>query len=199
MKKIPDEIDNPIDNLLIQFADYLCPFFKQMGHTPNMITTYSLITGVLSVYFLYKGYPFVFALLYMISYFFDCMDGHYARKYQMTSREGDLYDHIKDISVYIILIYVVYIKYRKVIKPIDLIVLITTLFLCMVHIGCQQKYLQKENDDETLDLTKHLCSSQDMIHYTKWVGMGTFIVISILLILLIHQRCANFIKERTGL
>lgn len=44
MRKIPDNMDSPIDNGMIALADALCPFFKSTGHTPNMITTYSLIT-----------------------------------------------------------------------------------------------------------------------------------------------------------
>ena len=33
------------------------------------------------------------AILYYIGYFFDCMDGNYARTYKMTSNFGDKYDH----------------------------------------------------------------------------------------------------------
>lgn len=33
-------------------------------------------------------------ILYYIGYFFDCMDGNYARTYKMTSDFGDKYDHI---------------------------------------------------------------------------------------------------------
>ena len=29
MKKIPDEMDNPIDNVLINLADALCPILKE--------------------------------------------------------------------------------------------------------------------------------------------------------------------------
>lgn len=188
MKKIPDDMDNPIDNILIQFADFLCPFFKRTGHTPNTITTYSLITGVLSVYFLYVGYPIAFAIFYAMSYFFDCMDGHYARKYKMTSKCGDLYDHIKDISVYIILIYVVYLKYKKVIVIGDIILVLLAIFACCIHIGCQQRYLDKEEDDETLDSLKCLCKNKGIIYYTRWVGMGTFMLISIGIVLVIHYR-----------
>ena len=192
MKKIPDEIDNPIDNVLIKVAEWLCPIFKRTGHTPNTITTYSLITGVLSVYCLYKGYPIAFAFLYTISYFFDCMDGHYARMYNMTSRGGDLYDHIKDVSVYILLLYIVYIKYRKVVRASDMMIGGIAVFACAVHIGCQQRHLDKENDDETLDSTKCLCPNKNMIRYTRWVGMGTFMLVTIAVILMIHYRCEKF-------
>jgi len=192
MKKIPDHLDNPIDNGLIRLADWLCPLFKRTGHTPNTITTYSLITGVLSVYCLYTGYPIAFACLYALSYFFDCMDGHYARMYKMTSRGGDLYDHIKDVSVYILLFYIVYIKYRKVIRTSEIVIILLSLVACGIHIGCQQRHLEKEEDDETLDLTKCLCPNKKMIRYTRWVGMGTFMLVTISVILMIHYRCEKF-------
>ena len=197
MRKIPDNMDSPIDNGMIALSDALCPFFKNTGHTPNMITTYSLITGVLSVICLYNGYPIAFGILYTISYFFDCMDGHFARKYEMTSKGGDLYDHIKDISVYILLIYVVYVKYRKVITITDMAIILLAAFANCVHLGCQQKQLDKKEDDETLDHAKCLCPDKRMIYYTRWVGMGTMMLITIGMILYIHYRC-NAYMGATG-
>ena len=38
-------------------------------------------------------------IYYFISYFFDVLDGIYAREYNMVSEFGDYYDHIKDIVV----------------------------------------------------------------------------------------------------
>jgi phosphatidylglycerophosphate synthase len=181
-------MDNPFDNLLIELADYLCPFFKKTGHTPNMITTYSLIFGLLSILFLYKGYIWGFAISYIISYFFDCMDGHFARKYKMTSKGGDLYDHIKDISIYILLIIIVYIKYKKVIKISDIIILIVFLFINCVHLGCQQKQQDEGSDKETLDNFQKLCPDKNIVYYTRFFGLGTFVIISIYLVFIINRR-----------
>ena len=33
-----------------------------------------------------------------VGYFFDCMDGHFARKYNMVTEFGDMYDYITDLS-----------------------------------------------------------------------------------------------------
>lgn len=186
MSKIPREMDNPIDNIFIDISEYLCPIFKKMGHTPNMITTWSLFFGLLSVYFLYKGYIYWFALAYSISYFFDCMDGHFARKYKMTSKFGDWYDHIKDIFVYFCIIYVIYIKYKNVLKLSDILIICLSLFACFCHIGCQQKCQDK--DGEILDNLKLLCPKKDMIYYTRYFGMGTMNLIFILVIIIIHHR-----------
>lgn len=75
------------------------PTFREWNHTPNMLTTYSFATGVLAVGALMANHVAVFALLFLVSYVFDCMDGQMARRYHMTSRFGDLYDHVTDIVV----------------------------------------------------------------------------------------------------
>ena len=187
MKKISDEKDNPIDNLLIKISDYLCPYFKKLGHTPNTITTYSLISGIISIYFLYNGYSVFFSIFYMLSYFFDCMDGHYARKYNMTSKFGDLYDHIKDVFVYVLLLATVYIKYKNKIKLIDFIIIIISLFISFIHLGCQQKNYEKD-EKEILDNFIYLCKDKDYIYYTRWFGMGTLTIITIIIIVFIIKR-----------
>ena len=190
MKKIPDEVDNPFDNILIKLSDILCPLFKKTNHTPNMITTYSLIFGLLAVFCLYKGYIFMFAITYIISYFFDCLDGHFARKYKMTTIIGDLYDHIKDIIIYIMILYVIYIKYKKCIRCIDIIFILLLFFMCSMHLGCQQKWNSyKSNDKELLDKIKFLCIKKNDIYFVRFFGLGTFILISILLIFIIDIRC----------
>ena len=39
------------------------------------------------------------------------MDGHYSRKYEMTTNIGDIYDHAKDLFVNVVLLYVLIKKY----------------------------------------------------------------------------------------
>ena len=51
MRKIKKIYENPIDDILIDIAKYLCPYFKKCYITPNNLTTISLITGVLSIFF----------------------------------------------------------------------------------------------------------------------------------------------------
>ena len=73
MRKIKKEFENPIDNIIIDMAEKITPFLYETGHTPNIITTYSLIFGLLSVYYLNKNNITMFILFYIISYFFDCI------------------------------------------------------------------------------------------------------------------------------
>jgi len=40
------------------------------------------------------------------------MDGHYARKYKMTSKFGDLYDHIKDYTILALMLIIIFMRYN---------------------------------------------------------------------------------------
>jgi len=39
MRKIPRELENPIDNIIINIAEPVCKMFKKLNFTPNGITT----------------------------------------------------------------------------------------------------------------------------------------------------------------
>ena len=191
MRKIPCDLENPIDNVIYDLSNRMCPFFYKTGHTPNMITTYSLIMGVLSCYFLWKGQVVLFGVSYAMSYFFDCMDGHFARKYKMTSKFGDMYDHIKDVAVYLILIIVIYTKCSKNINiPLILLFLVFT-YLLIMNTGCQQKNCTKDenpDDSKSLNRTRSLCPNKDAIKWTRYFGAGSY---TLFLILIISYICYN--------
>lgn len=187
MRKIKKCHENPIDNVLIQLSDDLCPTFKKLKFTPNGITTLSLVFGLLAVFCLYKGYIWAFAILYFISYFFDNMDGHFARRYGMTSKFGDYYDHIKDIVIVILLLIVLIMRNRcsKKIWIISGIILGIAFLLMSAQLGCQEK-IYKQNDDPndespSLSFTTNLCpfNPNEGCKYLRWFGCGTFIIIFI--------------------
>lgn len=185
MKKIPDSQDNPIDVLNIKLCEKVCPFFKTLRFTPNGITTLSLIFGLVSIYFIWNYNWIGFGISYYISYFFDCLDGHYARKYKMVSKGGDLYDHIKDITVILLLIATVIYRYKiipgkKVIIIVTLTVVMTLLM--MAQLGCQEK-LYPKSESNSISLTKKLCigDANKTIYITKWFGCGTWAVYIIIL------------------
>jgi hypothetical protein len=191
-KKIPNELDDPFDNVTYGLAEKLAPWFRQTGHTPNMITTYSLITGLLACYALYKRAIVPFVILFMVSYFFDCFDGYFARRYGMTSRFGDLYDHIKDAFVYIILIFIVFKKYRKVITPANILIILLLFILFSVHMGCQQKYykkMNKEAQNETIDVYQKMCRDGNDLRYTRFFGPGMMVIFATAMIVWIWHKC----------
>jgi hypothetical protein len=181
MTKLPEEYENPFDVLLYRISDRLCPYAKALGLTPNLITTLSNIFCIITIILLLKSYYIIAIFTYIISYFFDCMDGNMARKYKMFSKYGDLYDHISDI-IKSILIYVtlIYIDYKKflIILPFGLL-----LFIGInIQLGCQELYYDKDESD-FLSSIKKLCpvknindkqSISNILKYTRYFGTGTF-------------------------
>ena len=200
MRKIQKCHENPLDNILINISDSLCPLFKKLGFTPNGITTLSLIFGLAAVYALYKGKVWGFAILYFISYFFDNMDGHYARKYGMTSKFGDYYDHIKDIVVVLVLLGVLITRNRCSRKVwITAGAILAVAFVLMsAQLGCQEKIYKSTPDptDESpsLSFTSHLCPGdpEKSCGWLRWFGCGTFVLVFIAVI--VYMESSNICR-----
>jgi phosphatidylglycerophosphate synthase len=186
MRKIDESFENSLDNLIINLCEILNPVWKSPNFTPNILTTLSLIFGLASIVSLYKGNIMTMSILYLISYFFDCNDGSYARKYNMVTDFGDMYDHVKDVLVVLglvsITIYRNYNKHSKT-KLISVLgVLIISIFLMLTHLGCQEK-LHSSTELHVLGNLKNLCTNIDHIKYTKYFGCGTFYITFMLLII----------------
>lgn len=183
-RKILPEYENPVDNILIEIADSLAPSFKHYGLTPNMITGLSAIFGILCLYF-YHRRSFIHAgVCFFIQYFFDCMDGFYARKYKMTSKMGDLYDHVKDAMVNAGLLYMFY----RSDDWIGISLLLITTICVSVQLGCQE-VMYNSDESPTLSFTKQLapCTTKDESHafmpYVRWIGCGTWNLVMALYIM----------------
>ena len=188
-RKIPEYFENPVDNLLIDFANYIAPSFHALGMTPNMITGLSALFGIMSIYFLHKKSYIHAGVCFFIQYFFDCMDGFFARKYKMTSKLGDLFDHIKDA---IVIVGIVYIFYQR--KDWYGIALTLTTTLCVTFmLGCQE-VLYDSKESPSLEVTKALspCTTKESAHkylpYLRWLGCGTWnLILALYIISKNHQ------------
>jgi phosphatidylglycerophosphate synthase len=186
MRKIPHKYENFIDNILLDICEGMTEPFKKMGFTPNLLTTISLIFGLFSGYNLYNRSYGVAALLFAIAYFFDCMDGHFARKYNMVTDFGDYYDHFCDLlKIILILVLLYYISINKFIKIIPLL-LITSMLLTL-HMGCQEEYYKINNNEieqPFLGQMSSVCknNSLEYLPYTKYFGCGTFFTILTIII-----------------
>jgi hypothetical protein len=183
MRKIPQEYDNPLDNYFIGLSEITTPYAYSIGMNPNMITTLSNIACIITILLLLNANYYLAAFFVLVSYYFDCMDGHMARKYDMVTIFGDYYDHISDsLKIFAILFTLYFINKEKFMKVIPIIIL---LFILMsVHLGCQE-LLYNSNESATLEHTKLLCpvdnnSNSNLIKNTllgtKYFGCGTFFI-----------------------
>ena len=184
VRKLQKEDDNPIDNVIYDIVQVLDPIFYKLNFTPNIITTLSLITGLLSGYYLYKN-NVICIPLFIISYILDCSDGYFARKYNMTSKFGDLYDHTSDTIKTCIIIYLIYTRTKKKYKN-KLILLILSIFILMYyHLSLQELIYNKQDDSSSLNLLNNYFKlNKDNIYWSRYFGCGTFILIIIILMYL---------------
>ncbi len=147
--KISDKnFDSVVDNVMYNLSDNVSPILYKYNITPNQITVLGIITGLMASYYLYIDELHLSLLFITISSFFDNLDGHHARKYKLTSKFGDLLDHIGDIIKVCCLIYVLYVKYFKHfynIKELFIVILIVILIVNFVHNSCIYEILDKHN------------------------------------------------------
>jgi hypothetical protein len=203
MRKIHLKYENPIDDILLNVCEILCPHYKNLNFTPNGITTLSLIFGILSVMALFYKNMGQFLIFYYLSYFYDCLDGHYARKYNMVTKFGDLYDHFKDNSISLLIGYILFFTHKVKLNTFVFILLGGLLVGTGIHLGLQQslynhtcKNKDKEHIAESLDnlskinhffgIGKTKKDVKKYIQYSKYLGCGTvqFIIPIVILYLL---------------
>ena len=194
MRKIPSYLENPIDNLIHMGLHPTTTFLHdKFNMTPNGITTLSLIFGLLAVVCLILGKVWLMVIFYVMSYFFDCCDGFYARRYDMCSQGGDMYDHIKDVTVFGLLLTVFFFRnYRKLSRKQLLIVIgIIVFFTVMmgVQMIAQETYHGKCEDSPFLNAFNFMTDkeqSERVMRITRFFGCGSFNLALILIILIVE-------------
>ncbi len=182
MIKLPKELENPLDIILYNIADKVSPFFYKLKFTPNIITTLSNILCIISIFFIYKKNYKLAGIFYFISYFFDCLDGFYARKYKMTSEFGRIYDNISDIIKISIILMIIIVNIRK--SKIKISILCIAILLVYLNTACVGKYL----NTTYILVDNNMCNIIDNkkaekgLEYSKYFGHGTFnLILAILL------------------
>lgn len=175
MRKLPRELENPVDDILITIADNTDGIYRKLNMTANHLTTISLILGILAAYYLYIGKNAVACLMFVLAYYYDCMDGNYARKYNQTSQFGDYYDHISDAVKALLTLFVMYkVNSEKFVYCFVILVLLQVFML--IHFGCQER-ISKTEHNYVLSELKGMCPDEGWIRYTKWFGSGTIMLI----------------------
>ena len=187
-------MQDPVDTQILRHTRRILPYLKQTNHTPNDVTTYSFICGLLSVLLLYNGAVAAFCVLFFLSYIFDCMDGQMARKYDMVTKDGDAYDHATDWVVYILLFYVMYNRYKRVSgRFVVLAVLAVALVGTCVYTGCQQAYTKQNGAHATREFQDIFIplAVPNGIHVARYTGFGCLVVIVILCVVFLEYMKAN--------
>jgi phosphatidylglycerophosphate synthase len=184
-RKIPQDYENPIDNLMMSGADVLAPHLKKINYTANGITTLSLICGAAAMYHLYNHDIIPFTIYMLLGHFFDDMDGLYARKYGMVTDNGDKYDHYKDLLLVVASIYILYSKYNILDFPVMILVICCIGVLGIMFVGCQESLTASNHRSDTLAFANYVTPKKEncksYIKYLRYFGPGTIIVLFIMI------------------
>jgi len=89
-----------------KLVDFIVNILVKTRITPNQITLFSFILGLVSCgFFAFTSYPTIVigAVLVYLSYIFEIVDGNIARKKGISSRLGEWYDKVADHILYTLL------------------------------------------------------------------------------------------------
>lgn len=147
VNKLPPELDNPLETVLNNQIDEHLPVYYALGFTPNGLTTLSLLAGLCAVALLFFGHGRWAAVSWFVAYYYDCADGKLARKYQLTSPFGDVYDHASDIFKHFLLLSLLAWRlrnqrYRYVLAGVGAVL----IGLSAAQMGAQERYLHAHGE-----------------------------------------------------
>ena len=165
-------------------------FFYNYGFIPNHLTTLSFIFQLLAVSNLIQGFKYSFSFFYFLGYYFDCIDGPMARKYNMVTKFGDWYDHFTDITCFILTNYIFVLKLHIYNYPLLVSAYITMFFGLIGYAGSQERIynegLEKKDISMTLYLTTiFIKSGEDGMKYLKPFCYTHFVLFTCLIPLFI--------------
>ena len=182
--KVGVELEDPVSQILYNISDKVSPFLYKYKFTPNIITTIRLIILIIGFYIGVKhNHKKIIAISFILFYFMDCLDGHFARKYNMVTIFGDYYDHFVDIlSIIILISYVIMSGCNKYF----IIIFFLLLFTSMLHIGCEELLLkldgrntENSNSLKVLQKLVPVNNREYLIKFMKYIryfGTGTFVL-----------------------
>lgn len=178
--KIDEQYQNILDKYMMKLVEWTEPIYHKLNFTPNQLTTLSLVFGLLCIFFILARLPVLASVCIFLSYYFDVLDGYYARKHNMETNIGYYYDRVSDFIV----IFGIFSAIRKVhADRAGMINLVSTLLNVMIfiNVGCQEKKLGKQ-DNSIMGMFRDFCFNEDVIHYSKYFTKSTYILFIIFIL-----------------
>ena len=175
MSKLDTKYNNFVDNAFACIYSPWMPKLHSIGVTPNMLTTFSMLCGVYSARLIWDGRPRDAAVFFLLNYFFDCMDGHMARQFNMETKFGDWYDHLTDWATFGLVGYALMKRNSycaSMVAP-CILIFIFLVYNTIKWFGCQEKKYNNEIG-KSMTFLKKVCSDpeKDLVA-TKHFGVGT--------------------------
>ena len=182
MRKLPRKYECPVDNFFYDMAEKSLPFYKSLNMTPNMLTTLSLIASIIAWLAFRYDYRILAVLFLFISFYYDCVDGLFARTYNMESSFGEIYDHLTDWFGIGIIFYEMLMKDSGKFIMWSPILMIFGVAMAL-QVGCQEHFYNTHVDQPIIGKFKYMCPDKNLIHGTRYFGCGTFIILIAVMIM----------------
>jgi phosphatidylglycerophosphate synthase len=190
VNKLLDQHECPLDVLMYKFINTHLHNYYNNGFTPNIVTTFSLLSGLISAQQILRGNFKTAALMLLIAYYLDCVDGKLARQYNMITEFGDYYDHVGDVLKIIAILSALFISNTKKTSQKQWIyigLLVVLVVLQCAHLGYQEAIYDKIEESVFLNIWRKMVAMDDTpeqtIQYTKYFGCGTWYLCFALLII----------------
>jgi len=198
-RKLKTELECPVDNLLYYLVQPISTICKKLNITPNMITSISIVFGILAIYFLYKNKFLQFTIMFCLYYLLDIVDGYHARKYNMCSKLGDYYDHTRDAIILTSVSSIILYRFYKLKMWKSMGIFIASIISFQIHMSCQELHIDDidinhQCHSETLAFL-NFCKSKKWINFTRYFGMGTFIFIIIIFVYIQKQKNLHIVRK----
>jgi phosphatidylglycerophosphate synthase len=177
-------IDTVLTNIYLPTIDY----WHCMKVTPNMLTTFGLITSAASLYYFNNKKPTMAIIFLILRCYFDYADGLLARKHNQVTKFGDLYDHIVDLSYGIGFFLIVFLKSKNNKYLLSILALFYGLFT--IHMGCLEKEYSQSNDlyaeeETSISYLKHLSYKPNLM---RLFDNGTLYIVMSIIVLIICKE-----------
>lgn len=178
-RKLSWHIECPADYYMVSISAPYFDHWRSYGVTANHLTLMAGIFQLLACGCLYRRLALLAGVLWIFGYYFDAIDGSYARYHYLCSNFGDLFDHIRDWVCTIVLVGVILWRYQW--RLFDSIFWVMTLILLGVFLSAQEQYvtMNRPNVEPSwfLSLLKHLTNhlqwpAETLLHTLRWVGVA---------------------------
>ena len=194
-------MDSFLKIFLKKIADSLSQHIKKINFIevkPNTITTLGIIFNAFALLNLLYGKFSIFIVLFISGYFCDILGVVYAKKYNMETKAGKVYnrtaDWIKLLTLYSFFTTI----YKNKIHKLEVILGIIVLVICNIHFTVKKKIninLNKCNDENTYvkqwtKLIKFIDHSNltDIVKFTKFFDEPMTVLYLIILMCYIHYK-----------
>ena len=177
-----------LDALYSKFVYTTVPFWHAINITPNVLTTFGLISSIACVYFVHRRNTVLSIVFLLLRMYFDYADGIKARKYNQTSKFGDWYDHIVDVLFFFIpLVIVLLMTENKWVYIIPVVIFTTTT---VINIGCIEKLYNEKTGEggKSLEIAQKFCFSPEVF---RWLDNSVLYIVIIIVIIVLCRKENN--------